>query len=76
VTTSTGPQAPLTFPPRSVISLRACPDEGCGAILIGCDCATTTHLTVDFGGVPVPDGQEAAFTCDGCHSVTWFTIRA
>jgi hypothetical protein len=65
----------VTFPARSIISLEACPDEGCGAILIGCDCATTTHLIVDFGGGTVEDGTEMAVTCDGCQSVTWFTVR-
>jgi hypothetical protein len=61
-------------PARSIISLKACPDEGCPALLIGCDCATTTHLIVEDAD-SVPDGAEAAFTCDGCHSVHWFTIR-
>lgn len=66
---------PSLPPPRSIISLKACPDAGCSAILIGCDCGTPTHLVVDFGGVEPVDGTEAAWTCKGCQSVRWFTIQ-
>jgi hypothetical protein len=60
-------------PPRGIISLRAVPDEQGGGVLIGCDCGTTTHLIIDFdSGLTEP--REAAFTCDGCTSVTWFMV--
>jgi hypothetical protein len=69
---------PVLPPPRSIISLTSCGgecgDPACMAMVIGCDCATTTHLTVEDAG-RLPDGTELAFTCDGCHSVTWFTVR-
>ena len=62
-------------PPRGIIRLEQCPDEGCDALIIGCDCATTTHLEIGFGGKPA-DGHEFAVTCDGCKSVHWLTLRA
>ena len=68
---------PVTLPPRSILYVRPCAgecgDADCQAVIIGCDCATTTHLTVDIIG-QLATAQEAAFTCDGCQSVHWFTM--
>ena len=67
----------LTPPPRSLLYVKPCGgecgDQGCQAVVIGCDCATTTHLTVEIIG-QLATAQEAAFTCDGCQSVHWFTM--
>lgn len=67
----------MTFPARSIIGLAACGGgcgtEQCGAIRITCDCGTQTHLALDVSG---HGKAEAAFTCDGCQSVTWFTVTA
>lgn len=41
-------------------------------MLIDCDCGTGTHLTVE--APEEPGAYEAAFTCDGCLSVRWFTV--
>jgi hypothetical protein len=59
-------------PPRGIISVRPVPDEQGGGVLIGCDCGTTTHLVIDAAGLT--EAREAAFTCDGCMSVSWFTV--
>jgi hypothetical protein len=65
----------VTFPGRSIIALDycggECGEQACPAVVIGCDCGTTTHLTVE---VPVSGKHQAAFTCDGCLSVNWFTV--
>lgn len=60
-------------PPRSILSVEAAlPEEG-GGLLIACDCGTTTQLVID-GAENLTERQELAFTCDGCQSVTWFTV--
>jgi hypothetical protein len=41
--------------------------------MIDCDCGTSTHLTVEVQGTGT---AEAAVTCGGCSSVTWFTVTA
>lgn len=70
--------ASFTPPPRSLLYVRACGgecgDAGCPAVVIGCDCGGVTHLTVEIVG-RLATAQEAAFTCDGCQSVHWFTMR-
>jgi hypothetical protein len=41
-----------------------------------CDCGTTTILTVDPEDIRrLGPGQETAFTCDGCQSVHWLTLK-
>lgn len=65
----------MTFPARSIIGLEmcagACGEPECPALVIACDCGTTTHLTVEVQGTGT---AEAAFSCDGCTTVTWFTV--
>lgn len=65
----------MTFPARGILAITACGGEcgvpGCPAIVIACDCATTTHLAVEVQGSGT---GEAAVTCGGCGSVTWFTV--
>lgn len=65
----------MTFPGRSIIGLEycggGCGEDGCQAVVIDCDCGTSCHLAVE---VPETGAHEAAYTCDGCHSVTWFTV--
>ncbi len=67
----------MTFPARGILGITPCEGKcgtpGCPAIVIACDCATTTHLTVEVQGSGT---AEAAVTCDGCGSVTWFTVSA
>lgn len=67
----------MTPPGRSILSLASCDGrcgtDGCPAVEILCDCGTATHLTVEFTG---KGKGEAAFTCDGCLTVTWFTVTA
>ena len=60
-------------PPRSLISVRAATPEEGGGVLIGCDCATTTQLIIEDAD-KLTEPREMAFTCDGCHSVHWFTL--
>ena len=66
------PQA-IIPPPRSLIFVKPATAEEGGGILIGCDCATTTQLIIE-GADELTETREMAFTCDGCHSVHWFTI--
>ena len=47
--------------------------DGQVRVLLTCDCGTATDLTVVIEGV-LPASAEAAYTCDGCHTVHWFTI--
>ena len=54
---------------RSIEWMRLAPE---GGIEILCDCATITVLQIE--GTP-SDGQEIAFTCDGCLTVHWLTAR-
>lgn len=54
---------------RSIEWMRPAPE---GGIEVLCDCATITVL--QFEGT-FTDGQEIAFTCDGCHTVHWLTAR-
>lgn len=65
----------MDFPARSIIGLHycggECGTEACPAVVITCDCAESCHLTVE---VPETGTHEIAYTCDGCHSVTWFTV--
>jgi hypothetical protein len=66
----------MTYPARSIIALSYCGGDcgtaGCEAVELTCDCGLTTHMTIE--GIP-PEGKfEGAFTCDGCSSVTWFTV--
>jgi hypothetical protein len=69
----TGLPPDFTPPPRSIIHVEMVPDEQGGGVLIGCDCATTTHLIIEDADKLTED-REMAFTCDGCHSVHWFTV--
>lgn len=66
----------MTFPARSIIAVDrcdgSCGDDECRAVLIDCDCGTGTHLTVEFP--EAPGKYEAAYTCDGCTTVNWFTV--
>jgi len=66
----------VTFPARSIVALDycggECGTEACPAVVIGCGCGTTTHLTAEVPGGP--GKYQAAFTCDGCTSVNWFTV--
>jgi hypothetical protein len=68
----------VTFPGRSILRLEACGGKcgaaGCTAVLVDCDCGTSTHLAVEVQGSP--GTAEAAFTCDGCATVTWFTVTS
>jgi len=68
-----GLPADWTPPPRSLLYVRPVPAEQGGGLLIGCDCATETHLVID-GLDQLTECREMAFTCDGCQSVTWFTV--
>jgi hypothetical protein len=49
--------------------------DGQVRVLLTCDCGTATDLTVAIDG-ELNGTAEAAFTCDGCHTVHWFTITA
>ena len=69
-----GLPADFTPPPRSIVHIEAVPYEDGGGFLIGCDCATTTHLVFEEDADRITEAHELAFTCDGCHSVHWFTI--
>jgi hypothetical protein len=62
----------LTFPARGLIGVEYLPPERDGEVraLLICDCGTATDLTVAVDG-----DREAAFTCGGCLTVHWFTIR-
>ena len=51
--------------------------EGNG-VGICCDCRTVTDLIIDMGGVTDPaqiDLPEQSFTCDGCGTTHWFTLK-
>ena len=65
----------MDLPARGITGLGycagSCGTEDCEAVLITCDCATSCHLTAE---VPETGTHEIAYTCDGCHSVTWFTV--
>ncbi len=65
--------ANFTPPARSLLYVKPVRAEAAGGFLIGCDCGTTTHLIVEDENT-LTETQESAFTCDGCHSVHWFTI--
>lgn len=54
---------------RSIESVRPIP----GGVEILCDCATLTELTLDIDPGVTGD-REIPFLCDGCHTVTWFTL--
>ena len=61
------------IPGRSLLFVKAVPAEEGGGLLIGCDCGTTTHLHIEADGT-LAETCEIAVTCDGCHSVNWFTV--
>jgi hypothetical protein len=60
---------------RSPVAVEFLPPErdGDARALLTCDCGTATDLTVRFEG-PVEGGTDAAFTCEGCATVHWFTV--
>jgi hypothetical protein len=60
-------------PPRGLIGIRPVPPEQGGGLLVTCDCATSTQWVIE-GIEHLTEAQEIPFTCDGCMSVTWFTI--
>lgn len=51
-------------------------DNGIG---VCCDCRTLTHLILDTTGEVTDfnhiDLPEQSFTCDGCETTHWFTIK-
>lgn len=54
---------------RTIESVRAIP----GGVEILCDCATLTELEIKIE--PGATGtRDIPFLCDGCHTVTWFTL--
>ncbi|HZP54990.1 hypothetical protein [Actinocrinis sp.] len=58
-------------PGRSIERVTVTPE----GVEVWCDCAAITVL--DFRDVPAAAlPLEQAFTCDGCHSVHWFTLGA
>lgn len=61
---------------RSIVAVEFLQPDRDGQVraLIACDCGTDTDLTVEVAGC-VP-GAEAAFTCGGCQTSHWFTLRA
>ena len=64
---------------RSLIAAEFLQPERDGEVrvLLSCDCGTATDLTVRLDGPETPGGRsEAAFTCDGCRTVHWFTMTA
>ena len=65
------------MPGRSLIGAEYLIPEHDNAVrvLLTCDCGRSTDLTV-IVDCPVHQLGEAAFTCDGCHSVHWFTISS
>lgn len=64
-------------PGRSIVAVEFLqPDlDGQVRVLLTCDCGTETDLTVEVRG-EIPGSQEAAFTCGGCQTSHWFTLRA
>ena len=55
---------------RSIVAAKAV-DDGFLAV---CDCGVETHvITVNKARDPTP--MEFAFTCDGCGTSHWFTIK-
>jgi hypothetical protein len=70
----TTPENPVTDPPRrSLISVEPAPAWSGGGVLLGCDCGTTTHLIIEDAEL-LTEPREAAFTCDGCQTPSWFTV--
>lgn len=50
-------------------------DDG---VLLVCSCGHETHVVTvqyDAEGKPIPTPMEQAFTCEGCGTHHWFTIR-
>lgn len=69
----------MSTPGRSLIAAEYLPPERDGQVrvLLTCDCGTATDLTVEVEGDFGPGGKgEAAVTCEGCHTVHWFTVTA
>ena len=62
-------------PGRSLVGAEYLEPEQDGQVrvLLTCDCATSTDLTVQIEGTGT---AEAAYICDGCQTVHWFTITA
>lgn len=61
-------------PPRSLLWANPVSTEHGPGIELGCDCGTNTILVIaDADQITEP--REVAFTCDGCNSTTWFTVR-
>ncbi len=68
------PDIPGFVPPgRSLLWVRAVPGSQGGGAELGCDCGTVARLVLD-GIEQLTDAGQAAVTCDGCHSVRWFTV--
>ena len=64
-----------TPPPRSL--LWAAPyagEDGEQGIELGCDCGRSTVYVIEDAG-RITEAREVAFTCDGCSSVRWVTVR-
>ena len=59
------------WPGRGLITASVAPD---GALVLGCDCGTTTHVTVAVEGAGAVWPPEIAITCDGCQTVRWFPV--
>lgn len=64
-------------PARSLAAIEYLQPEQDGdlRVLLTCDCATMTDLTIRhvvLGGA----AAEVAVTCDGCQSTYWFTVSA
>lgn len=47
-------------------------------VLLVCSCGHETHVVTvqhDADGVPIPTPMEQAFTCEGCGTSHWFTLK-
>ena len=58
---------------RSLLWVKPIPPEQGGGIEIACDCGGLKQLIIE-GAEELTDRREMAFTCDGCQTVSWFTI--
>jgi len=63
----------MTFPARSLLYIRLYPDLN-DSVQVGCDCSTVTIWTIE-GVDRLTEPSKQPFTCDGCNSVTWFTVK-
>lgn len=71
-----GPDSSVTLPPRGLEYVRPVVHDGHPALDILCDCGAAALVVIDCNE-PYEhlDGTEQPYTCPGCMSVTWLTLR-